>query len=168
MLTARQVGRTGVYAVLERIMEVVIFHTLELPERSAISVPPLWKNASEDDRADLLNAVVSALGTHDPTVVDAAVAVLAALARTPVVIAFYAIARVSPTLRVSARAAWSLSSTRSTSSSYTGLRRTSWRRSWASRRSMRRTLSTTTARRCLSDRRSSNELPHPHAHGPLH
>ena len=30
------VGRTGVYAVLERIMEVVVFHTLELPEPSTI------------------------------------------------------------------------------------------------------------------------------------
>ena len=32
------------------------------------SVPPLWKNASDDDRSDMLNAVVSALGTNDPTV----------------------------------------------------------------------------------------------------
>ena len=63
-------------------MEVVIFHTLELPEWSIISVPPLWKNSSEDDRADLLNAVISALGTNDPTVAETAVAVLSALART--------------------------------------------------------------------------------------
>ena len=43
------------------------------------SVPPVWKNASEDNRADLLNAVVTALGTNDPTVVKAAVTVLTVL-----------------------------------------------------------------------------------------
>ena len=47
--------------------------------RQLSSVPPVWKNASEDNRADLLNAVVTALGTNDPTVVKAAVTVLTVL-----------------------------------------------------------------------------------------
>ena len=66
------------------------------------SVPPVWKNASEDNRADLLNAVVTALGTNDPTVVKAAVTVLAALARTGAPLARRPCGR-SPSSRTSPR-----------------------------------------------------------------
>ena len=66
------------------------------------SVPPVWKNASEDNRADLLDAVVTALGTNDPTVVKAAVTVLAALARTGVPVAAPPSALTSSTSRLGA------------------------------------------------------------------
>ena len=72
--SARQVVRTGFDSVLERVMVVVISHTFELSERSTILRPAAVEESAEDDRVVLLNAVVSALGTNDATVVDAALA----------------------------------------------------------------------------------------------